>query len=72
MKLILKDVVFEIDREQFQSVQDMVKRVVKMGIYAVEKDGVVEMKNETFDSKEDLKKFVVEYEKAGFKVYYNS
>ncbi len=27
--------------------------------------------NETFDSKEDLKKSVAEYEKNGFKVYYN-
>ncbi len=72
MRIILKDSMYEMNRKQFRGVLDIAKKYVKIGIYAVEKDGTAEMKNETFDGKEDLKKSVSEYEKNGFKVYYNS
>lgn len=71
MKVILKDSVYEMNRKQFRGVLNIAKKSVKTGIYAVEKDGIAEMKNEPFDSKEDLEKSIAEYEKNGFKVYYN-
>ncbi len=71
MKVILKDSIYEMNRKQFRGVLDIAKKSVKMGIYAAEKGGIAEMKNETFNRKEDLKKSVAEYEKNGFKVYYN-
>ena len=72
MRVILKDNVYQMNRKQFKAVLDIAKDSVKFGIYAVEKNGIAEMKKETFNSKEDLKKTVAEYEKNGFKVYYNS
>lgn len=72
MRVILKDNVYQMNRKQFKEVLDIAKDSVKFGIYAVVKNGIAEMKNEAFDTKENLKKSVAEYEKNGFKVYYNS
>lgn len=71
MKVILKDSVYEMNRKQFKGILGIAKKRVKTGIYAVEKDGIAEMKNDTFADKEELRKAVAEYEKNGFKVYFN-
>ena len=71
MKVILKDNVYEMDRNQFIGLLGVPKKSVKCGIYAVEKDGIAEMKNETYKDEKSLLKSVCEYKNKGFKVYFN-
>ena len=50
---------------------DIAKKSVPHGIYAVSKDDFCEMKKETFRNQEEMNKRIVEYQKQGFRVYFN-
>lgn len=75
MKMIIKDNVYELDRDRLNGVLKLANtlfRNVPKYIYAVQKDDICELKNERFYNDEDLNKAVKEYEDKGFKVMYSA
>lgn len=71
MRVIMKDTLFIATKKESKEFINICKRLVSCGIYAVKKDDLIECKNETYESREELLKAVHEYERLGFKVYYN-
>ena len=71
MRVIIKDTLFMATKKESKELVNVCKQLVSCGIYAVEKDDLVECKNETYKTTEELLKAVHEYERLGFKVYYN-
>lgn len=71
MKVIINNHVYEMGRKSFRGVLDIAKKSVPNGIYAVSKDDFCEMKKETFRNQEEMNKRIVEYQKQGFRVYFN-
>ena len=71
MRVLLNDHIYDMSRKQLNGVLKVAKKVVRRGIYAVEKGGMAQMKKETYSNKAELEKAVAEYEAKGFKVYYN-
>ena len=51
MRVLLNDHLYDMDRKQFDGVLKVAKKVVKHGIYAVEKYGVAEMNKETHSNR---------------------
>lgn len=72
MKMIIKDNVYEMSREQLSGVLKTAKKYNPKGIYAIQKDDICELKNEKFDNDATLFKAVKEYEGKGFKVMYKA
>ena len=58
--------------QQKKSILGITSRMIKKGIYAVEKDGVCELLKEKYTTDEDLQRAVDEYKEKGFEVYYNA
>lgn len=56
MKVILKDGVYEMGRNQFRGLLGVPKKSVKCGIYAVEKGRIAIMLNNKYESKSELDK----------------
>jgi hypothetical protein len=71
MRVLINDHIYEMGRKGFRSVLDIAKQSVPFGIYAVSKDGFCEMKKETFRSQEEMNTQIVDYQKQGFRVYFN-
>ena len=71
MQLIIDGNVYKMTNKQKKSVLGIASRMIKKGIYAVEKDGVCELKKEKCCTAEDLNKAVAEYQEKGFEVHYN-
>ena len=71
MKVLIDDHAYKMTIRQKKSVLSIASRMIKKGIYAVEKDGVCELKKEKYTTDEDLRKAVKDYEDNGFKVYFN-
>ena len=71
MRVLINDHVYEMGRKTFRGVLDIAKKSVPFGIYAVQKGDFCEMKKETFKSAEEMNKQIVQYQKMGFKVYFN-
>lgn len=71
MRVLINDHVYEMGHKTFRGVLDIAKKSVPHGIYAVSKDGFCEMKKETFQTQEEMNKRIVEYQKQGFRVYFN-
>ena len=71
MRVLINDHIYEMGRKGFRSVLDIAKQSVPFGIYAVSKDGFCEMKKETFRSHEEMNTQIVDYQKQGFRVYFN-
>lgn len=71
MKVIVKNNIYQLNKEQKNRILELVSNYVPYGVYAVEKGGIVELKDDVCVSGNELKKLVNEYRKLGFKVYYN-
>lgn len=71
MKVLINDHIYEMGRKGFWSVLTIAKQAVPFGIYAVSKDEFCEMKKETFRTWKEMNKRIVEYQKQGFRVYFN-
>ena len=71
MRVPINDHAYEIGRKAFRGVLDIAKKSVPHGIYAVSKDDFCAMKKETFRNQEEMNKRIVEYQKQGFRVYFN-
>ena len=71
MRLIIDRNIYKMTNKQEKSVLGIASRMIKKGIYAVEKHGVCELLKEKYTTDEDLQRAIAEYEKNGFKVYYN-
>ena len=71
MRVLINDHAYEMGRKAFRGVLDIAKKSVPHGIYAVSKDDFCEMKKETFHTQEEMDKKIAEYQKQGFKVYFN-
>ena len=71
MRLIIDRNIYKMTVQQKKSIFGIASRMIKKGIYAVEKDGVCELLKEKYTTDEDLQRAIAEYEKNGFKVYYN-
>ena len=71
MKVLINNNIYEMGKKTFKGVLDIAKKSVPFGIYAVQKDDFCEMKKETFKSAEEMNKQIVQYQKMGFKVYFN-
>lgn len=71
MKVLINNNIYEMGRKAFRGVLDIAKKSVPFGIYAVSKDDFCEMKKETFRNQEEMNKQIVEYQKQGFRVYFN-
>ena len=71
MRVLINRNVYEVGRKAFRSILDIASESVSRGIYAVDKDGFCEMKKETFRTQEEMNKKIAEYQKYGFRVYFN-
>ena len=71
VKVIIKNKVYEMTKEQAKGTLNVAKNLVPCGIYAVQKGDTIELKCQPYVYKQNLKKAVAEYVKRGFKVYYN-
>lgn len=72
MRLIIDRNMYKMTVQQKNSVLSVASRMIKKGIYAVEKDGVCELLKEKYTTDEDLQRAVDEYKEKGFEVYYNA
>ena len=70
-KVIINNRLYQIDKKKLKGVFDIVKKHVKLGIYAVEKDSIIEMKRDILPSKTKLKEEIRKYKAQGYKVYSN-
>lgn len=71
MKVLINNNIYEMGRKAFRGVLDIAKKSVPFGIYAVSKGNFCELKKEVFRSRDELNKRIVEYQKQGFRVYFN-
>lgn len=71
MKVLIDDNAYKMTIRQKKSVLSIASRMIKKGIYAVEKQGVCELKKEKYTTNEDLRNAVKDYEDNGFKVHFN-
>ena len=71
MKVLINNNIYEMGRKAFRGVLDIAKKSVPFGIYAVSKGDFCELKKEVFRSRDELNKRIVEYQKQGFRVYFN-
>lgn len=71
MKVLINNNIYEMGRKTFRGVLDIAKQSVPFGIYAVRKGDFCEMRKDTFGSQEEMNKQIAEYQKKGFKVYFN-
>lgn len=72
MRLIIDGNVYKMTIRQKNSVLSIASRMIKKGIYAVEKDGVCELLKEKYTTDEELQRAITEYEENGFEVHYNA
>ena len=72
MRLIIDEKVYKMTNKQEKSVLGIASRMIKKGIYAVEKDGVCELLKEKYTTDEELQRAIAEYEENGFEVHYNA
>lgn len=72
MRLIIDRNIYKMTVQQKNSVLSVASRMIKKGIYAVEKDGVCELLKEKYTTDEELQRAIAEYEEKGFEVYYNA
>lgn len=72
MQLIIDGNIYKMTNKQEKSVLGIASRMIKKGIYAVEKGGVCELKKEKYCTAEDLQRAVAEYKEKGFEVHYNA
>ena len=69
MRLIIDGNVYKMTIRQKNSVLSIASRMIKKGIYAVEKDGVCELLKEKYTTDEELQRAIAEYEEKGFEVH---
>ena len=72
MRLIIDRNIYKMTIRQKNSVLSVASRMIKKGIYAVEKDGVCELLKEKYTTDEDLQRAIDEYKEKGCEVYYNA
>ena len=72
MRLIIDEKVYKMTNKQEKSVLGIASRMIKKGIYAVEKHGVCELLKEKYTTDEDLQRAIAEYKEKGFEVHYNA
>lgn len=72
MRLIIDGNVYKMTIRQKNSVLSIASRMIKKGVYAVEKDGVCELLKEKYTTDEELQRAIAEYEENGFEVHYNA
>lgn len=72
MLLIIGENTYKMTMKQEKSMLSIASRMIKKGIYAVEKQGVCELLKEQYKTEEDLKRAVKDYKEKGFKVHYNA
>ena len=72
MRLIIDGNIYKMTIRQKNSVLSVASRMIKKGIYAVEKDGVCELLKEKYTTDEELQRAIAEYEEKGFEVHYNA
>ena len=72
MRLIIDRNIYKMTIRQKNSVLSVASRMIKKGIYAVEKDGVCELLKEKYTTDEDLQRAIAEYKEKGFEVHYNA
>ena len=72
MRLIIDGNIYKMTIRQKKSILSIASRMIKKGIYAVEKDGVCELLKEKYTTDEDLQRAIAEYEENGFEVHYNA
>lgn len=64
---------YDMSENQYKIFLNVAKKCLESGIYAIENEdkGIAIMLNKKAKSKEDLEEQMEEYERNGFKVYYN-
>ena len=72
MRLIIDGNVYKMTIRQKKSVLSIASRMIKKGIYAVEKHGVCELLKEKYTTDEELQRAIAEYQEKGFEVHYNA
>ena len=72
MRLIIDRNIYKMTIRQKNSVLSIASRMIKKGIYAVEKDGVCELLKEKYTTDEDLQRAIAEYKEKGFEAHYNA
>lgn len=72
MRLIIGENAYKMTIRQKRSVLSVASRMIKKGIYAVEKDGTCELLKEKYLTDSDLQRAVAEYKEKGFEVHYNA
>ena len=72
MRLIIDRNIYKMTNKQEKSVLGIASRMIKKGIYAVEKHGVCELLKEKYTTDEELQRAIAEYEENGFEVHYNA
>ena len=72
MRLIIDRNIYKMTIRQKKSVLSIASRMIKKGIYAVEKHGVCELLKEKYTTDEELQRAIAEYEENGFEVHYNA
>ena len=72
MRLIIDRNIYKKTIRKKKSILSIASRMIKKGIYAVEKDGVCELLKEKYTTDEELQRAIAEYEEKGFEVYYNA
>ena len=72
MRLIIDRNIYKMTIRQKNSVLSIASRMIKKGIYAVEKHGVCELLKEKYTTDEELQRAIAEYEENGFEVHYNA
>ena len=72
MRLIIDRNMYKMTVQQKKSILGIASRMIKKGIYAVEKDCVCELLKEKYTTDEDLQRAIAEYKEKGFEVHYNA
>lgn len=71
MRLIIDRNMYKMTVQQKNATLAIASRMIKKGIYAVEKERICELKKEKYSTSAELQNAVKDYEEKGFKVHYN-
>lgn len=70
-KIIVNNSVYEMGRKQADAILKIGSEQIPFGIYAVEKNNIIELRKDKCRSKKELNQLVVDFQKKGFRVYFN-
>lgn len=71
MRVSVNNSVYGMNRKEMEGLLEFASKQIPFGIYAVEKGDFCELLKDTYNTADELKQSVKEYEKQGFKAWYN-